>query len=234
MPSSLARPNSSQACSAAERAKAFTLIELLVVISIISILAMLLLPAIGLIKKSAIRSRCASNCRQIVLATVAYANDFEGILPTRDPAGAYWPMWLFSGTSYNLNNSLFSSYIEEESARKVMFCPGRLSDANAVGSYSDPNGPNCIALLRAAARLTPSPPSAPMRRGLKQRLLDMALGDLLSDTRSGRSNPDQRLDVHPRTGDLVDRGASVALVMWFMTSCGDGDLHRCLGAPEMS
>jgi len=73
-----------------------------------------------------------------------------------------------------------------------------------------------------------------MRRGLKQRLLDMALGDLLSDTRSGRSNPDQRLDVRPRTGDLVDRGASVALVMWFMTSCGDGDLHRCLGAPEMS
>ena len=73
-----------------------------------------------------------------------------------------------------------------------------------------------------------------MRRGLKQRLLDMALGDLLSDTRSGRSDPDQPLDVRPRTGDLVDRGASVSLVMWFMTSCGDGGLHRCLGAPEMS
>jgi hypothetical protein len=73
-----------------------------------------------------------------------------------------------------------------------------------------------------------------MRRGLKQRLLDMALGDLLSDTRSGRSDPDQRLDVCPRTGDLVDRGASLGLVMRFMTSCGDGGLHRCLGAPEMS
>jgi hypothetical protein len=71
----------------------------------------------------------------------------------------------------------------------------------------------CIALLRAAARLTPSPPSAPLRRGLKQRVLDMALGDLLPDTRSGGSDRDQRLDVRPRTGDLVDRGAWVALVV---------------------
>ncbi len=73
-----------------------------------------------------------------------------------------------------------------------------------------------------------------MRRGLKQRPLDMALGDLLPDTRSGGRYPGQRLDVRPRTGDQVDRRASVALVMWFMTSCGDGGLHRCLGAPEMS
>ena len=48
----------------------------------------------------------------------------------------------------------------------------------------------CTALLRAAARLTPSLVSAPMRRGLKQRLLDMALGDSLPDTRSGRLDPD--------------------------------------------
>lgn len=47
-----------------------------------------------------------------------------------------------------------------------------------------------------------------MRRGLKQRELDMALGDLLPDTRSGGLDPDQRVDVRPRTSDLVDRRVS--------------------------
>jgi len=37
----------------------------------------------------------------------------------------------------------------------------------------------CIALLRVAARLTPPPPRASVRRGLKQRVLDMASGELL-------------------------------------------------------
>jgi hypothetical protein len=43
----------------------------------------------------------------------------------------------------------------------------------------------CIALLRAAARLMPIPLQAPLRRGLKKRVLDMALGDLLPHTRFG-------------------------------------------------
>jgi len=38
----------------------------------------------------------------------------------------------------------------------------------------------CIALLRDAARLTPPPPRAPLRRGLKQPVLDMAPGELLA------------------------------------------------------
>ena len=38
---------------------------------------------------------------------------------------------------------------------------------------------NCIALLRDAARLTPPPARVPVRRGLKQRVLDMAPGDML-------------------------------------------------------
>lgn len=61
--------------------RAFSLVELLTVIGIISVLMGLLMPTMGKARESARRAMCASNLRQLHVASMAYATDNRGYLP---------------------------------------------------------------------------------------------------------------------------------------------------------
>lgn len=77
---------------------AFTLIELLIVISIIAMLAALLMPAVGMVKRAANGAVCANSQRQIGLANGGYQADWNAQILS-SATDTYW-MWSDNGWCY--------------------------------------------------------------------------------------------------------------------------------------
>jgi prepilin-type N-terminal cleavage/methylation domain-containing protein/prepilin-type processing-associated H-X9-DG protein len=78
--------------------RAFTLIELLTVIAIIGILAAIIIPVVGVVRKKARTIQCVSNMRQIGMALFLHADDHKDAFPltwqdSTDPK-ATWMMAL--------------------------------------------------------------------------------------------------------------------------------------------
>jgi prepilin-type N-terminal cleavage/methylation domain-containing protein len=62
------------------KSKGFTLIELLVVIAIIALLLALLIPVLHSAREMGQRAVCLSNLRQLTLAWLAYADEYDSKL----------------------------------------------------------------------------------------------------------------------------------------------------------
>ncbi len=63
--------------------RGFTLIELLVVIAIIAILAAILFPVFARARERARQTACLSNAKQMGLAVMMYAQDYDEVYPAR-------------------------------------------------------------------------------------------------------------------------------------------------------
>jgi len=149
----------------------FTLVELLVVIAIIALLIALLIPAVQAGREAARGIACASNLRQIMVATQAYTSA-RGRLPpgggyASDPANTFEQQWtteLYGSTTMYLlpfieYSDLFDRY-DFSATRTTNGKRGvRLDDQRMNGGYS--SGP----LIRSTViplYICPSDPSRPV------------------------------------------------------------------------
>ncbi len=126
----------------------FTLTELFVVIAIVAMLAATLLPALAASKDRSKRAECASNLRQICVATFIYAADRNDYLPPlkwRDqnlqypyemfrytPVNVTPPTYDSAGGPYNLGTLWQYNVLVDG---KIYYCPAHLNNDQLSYAY---------------------------------------------------------------------------------------------------
>lgn len=99
-----------------DRASAFSLVELLVTIAIISVLAALLLPALGKAKETGRSTVCQGNLHQIGIALQLYVSENRNIMPTMYDQSA--------GTNFQTNLATINTVLSNQlGSQLVLDCP---------------------------------------------------------------------------------------------------------------
>ena len=109
--------------SPSRMARAFTLIELLVVIAIIAILAAILFPVFAQAREKARQTSCLSNEKQLGLAVLSYAQDYDETYPQ-----AVVNANMYAGTAPSHWQQMIVPYVKADG---VFACP----DDPTAGGY---------------------------------------------------------------------------------------------------